>query len=124
MATKRVKRVAKRARAKRAAKRTTVKRAVNGTSKKWSAGVTQRSDAMDLEGGVFKKSSARQIALSLKRSVERSSRRKSPPFRSAMSMLNFEINRAGKNLSAQRRAILNQAKVELREIFHREPDKR
>src|ERR1700730_511942 len=78
------------------------------------AGVSQRSDAMDLESGVFKKSSARQIALSLKRSVERSGRRKSPPFRSAMSMLNFEINRAGKNLSAQRRGGLNQSTVELR----------
>jgi hypothetical protein len=82
----------------------------------------QRSDAMDLETGVFKKSSARQIALSLKRSVERSKRRKSPPFRSAMSMLNFEINRAGKNLSPRRRSVLNQAKSELRKLFHREPD--
>lgn len=81
----------------------------------------QRSDAMDLEKGIFKKSSARQIALSLKRSVERSSRRKSPPFRSAMSMLNFEINRAGKNLSAERRHVLNRAKQELRKIFHRPP---
>ena len=104
MAAKRVKHVAKRATAKGVSKRT-VKRAASGTSRKWSAGVTQRSDAMDLESGVFKKSSARQIALSLKRSVERSGRRKSPPFRSAMSMLNFEINRAGKNLSAQRRGV-------------------
>ena len=84
----------------------------------------QRSDAMDLEAGIFKKSSARQIALSLKRSVERSTRRKSPPFRSAMSMLNFEINRAGKNLSAHRRALLNRAKIELRKLFHREPAKK
>jgi hypothetical protein len=124
MAAKRVKRVAKRATARRVAKRTTVKRSASGTSRKWSAGVSQRSDAMDLESGVFKKSSARQIALSLKRSVERSGRRKSPPFRSAMSMLNFEINRAGKNLSAQRRGVLNQAKVELRKVFHRQPDER
>ena len=126
MATKRVKRVAKRATAMRVAKRTTTKRAATakGGSRKWSARVTQRSDAMDLEGGVFKQNSARQIALSLKRSVERSDRRKSPPFRSAMSMLNFEINRAGKNLPAQRRRLLNDAKIELRKVFHRQPDGR
>jgi hypothetical protein len=74
---------------------------------------------MDLESGVFKKASAKQIALSLKRSAEASSRRKSAPFRSAMSMLSFEINRGGKNLSAERRRVLNQAKVELRKAFNR-----
>jgi hypothetical protein len=79
-----------------------------------------RSDAMDLEEGVFKSRSARQVALSLKRSAEASHRRKSAPFRSAMSMLNFEINRGGKNLSAERKRVLNQAKVELRKVFHRE----
>jgi hypothetical protein len=89
--------------------------------KKWSAGVMARSDAMDLESGVFKSRSARQVALSLKRSAESSHRRKSTPFRSAMSMLNFEINRGGKNLSAQQRKVLNAAKVELRKVFHREP---
>jgi hypothetical protein len=124
MAAKRVKRVAKRATAKRVAKRGTAKSVAKGTSGKWSAGVTRRSDAMDLESGVFKKDSARQIALSLKRSVESSNRRKSPPFQSAMSMLNFEINRAGKNLTAQRRKLLNQAKIELRKVFDRQPDGR
>jgi Protein of unknown function (DUF3175) len=89
-------------------------------TRKWSAGVMARSDAMDLETGVFKSRSARQVALSLKRS-ESSHRRKSTPFRSAMSMLNFEINRGGKNLSAGRRQVLNAAKVELRKLFHREP---
>jgi hypothetical protein len=89
--------------------------------KKWSAGVMARSDAMDLQTGVFKSRSARQVALSLKRSAESSHRRKSTPFRSAMSMLNFEINRGGKNLSAQQRKVLNAAKVELRKVFHREP---
>lgn len=79
------------------------------------------SDAMDLEEGVFKSRSARQVALSLKRSAEASHRRKSTPFRSAMSMLNFEINRGGKNLSAERKRVLNQAKVELRRVFHKEP---
>ncbi len=81
----------------------------------------QRSDAMDLEVGVFTKRSARQVALSLKRSAERSQRRKSTPFQSAMSMLNFEINRGGRNLSAGRRRVLNDAKSELRKIFGRPP---
>jgi hypothetical protein len=121
MATKRAKVVRRRVAAKRVARRPKLKRATPSKPKKWSAAVMQRSDAMDLETGVFKKSSARQIALSLKRSVERSKRRKSPPFRSAMSMLNFEINRAGKNLSPRRRSVLNQAKSELRKLFHREP---
>jgi hypothetical protein len=90
-----------------------------GGGRKWSAGVMERSDAMDLESGVFKKASAKQVALSLKRSAEASHRRKSTPFRSAMSMLNFEINRGGKSLSAERRRVLNQAKGELRKAFHR-----
>ncbi len=98
-------------------------KAASGSSRvrKWSAGVMQRSDAMDLEAGVFTKRSARQVALSLKRSAEHSNRRKSTPFRSAMSMLNFEINRGGKNLSAGRLRVLNNAKSELRRLFGREP---
>jgi hypothetical protein len=112
MATRK-KKVAKKA----AAKKTVTKKA----PKKWSAGVMARSDAMDLETGVFKSRSARQVALSLKHSAESSHRRKSTPFRSAMSMLNFEINRGGKNLSAERLRVLNAAKVELRKVFHREP---
>jgi Protein of unknown function (DUF3175) len=95
--------------------------ATGGRPKKWSADVMAKSDAMDLEKGVFKSGSARRVALSLKRSAEASHRRKSTPFRSAMSMLNFEINRGGKNLSAERRRVLNRAKVELRKLFHREP---
>jgi Protein of unknown function (DUF3175) len=102
--------------AKKAAKRAKAK-----SPRKWSARVMERSDAMDLQAGVFKSRSARQVALSLKRSAEASQRRKSSPFRSAMSMLNFEINRAGKNLPAGRKRVLNQAKVELRKAFHREP---
>jgi len=81
----------------------------------------QTSDALDLEPGVFTKRSAREIALSLKHSAEASRRRKSEPFRSAMSMLNFHINRAGSTLSAGRRRLLDQAKRELRLAFHREP---
>jgi hypothetical protein len=86
---------------------------------KWSKGVTERSDAMDLKTGVFKLKSAKAIARSVKRSAERSHRRKSSPFRSAMSMLNFEMNRAGKNLTEERRRVLNQAKEELRKAFGR-----
>jgi hypothetical protein len=88
---------------------------------KWSQKVTKESDAMDLRAGVFKLKSARAIANSLKRSSEASHRRKSSPFRSAMSMLNFEINRAGKNLSPERIGVLNRAKAELRKAFGRTP---
>ena len=86
-------------------------------TRKWSAEVTERSDALDLEKDVFKSSSAEEIARSLKRSAERSRRRKSTPYRSAMSMLSFYENRAGRNLSARRRHILEQAKERLRELF-------
>ena len=79
----------------------------------------EKSDALDLESGVFTQRSPRAIALSLKRSAEASGRRKSEPYRSAMSMLSFHINRAGKNLSPERRRVLNQAKEELREVFGR-----
>jgi len=88
---------------------------------KWSGKVTEESDAMDLKAGVFKLKSARAIANSLKRSAEASHRRKSSPFRSAMSMLNFEINRAGRNLSQERIRVLNRAKAELRKAFGRSP---
>jgi hypothetical protein len=81
----------------------------------------RKSDAMDLRAGVFKLKSARAIANSLKRSSEASHRRKSSPFRSAMSMLNFEINRAGRNLSQERIQVLNRAKEELRKAFGRPP---
>ncbi len=78
----------------------------------------ETSDALDLETGVFK-GSPRAIAASLKRSAERSRRRKAEPFRSAMSMLNFYINRGGRNLTASRRRVLEQAKEELRGLFGR-----
>ena len=96
-------------------------RAAGGAKRKWSAQVMRRSDAMDLQQGVFKQRSARSIALSLKKSAESSSRRKSTPFRSAMSMLNFEINRAGKGLTAERRRTLEDAKKELRAAFAKHP---
>jgi Protein of unknown function (DUF3175) len=87
--------------------------------RKWSAEVMRKSDAMDLKAGVFKLKTAGAVARSLKKSSEASHRRKSSPFRSAMSMLNFEINRGGKNLSAARLRVLEQAKQELRKLFGR-----
>ena len=97
------------------------RRAARPAPRRWSKRVTETSNALDLERSVFTKRSARQVALSLKRSAERSRRRKSDPFRSAMSMLNLYVNRAGKNLSAERRRTLERAKVELRKVFRREP---
>jgi hypothetical protein len=87
--------------------------------KYWSGRVTRESDALDLEQGVFKHRSPKKIAASLKRSAERSRRRKSDPYRSAMSMLTFYINRGGRNLSASRKRTLNKAKDALREQFGR-----
>ena len=89
----------------------------NQPSTKWSAKVTQESDALDLEAGIFTWHDPERIALSLKKSADRSTRRKSEPFRSAMSMLVFYINRAGKNLDNEQRAVLEQAKVELRKLY-------
>ena len=86
----------------------------------WSAAVTRDSDALDLERAVFTKQTSRDIARSLKRSAERSHRRKSAPYRSAMSMLTFYINRAGKNLPKNRLRILEGAKKELRKAFGRD----
>jgi hypothetical protein len=87
--------------------------------KRWSAGVAQSSNALDLESGVFAKRTPREIARSLRRSAEASSRRKAEPFRSAMSMLTFYINRAGKNLPKSRLRVLERAKGELRKEFGR-----
>ncbi len=85
----------------------------------WTAEVTRRSNALDLEPNVFTLSDPREIARSLKLSAEASQRRKSPSFRSAMSMLTFYINRAGKELSEERRDVLERAKIELRKEFGR-----
>jgi hypothetical protein len=89
------------------------------SGRRWSAEVTRTSDALDLERDVFNKRTPAAIAKSLKRSAEQSSRRKSPPFRSAMSMLTFYINRAGKNLSAARLDVLQRTKGALRKAFGR-----
>ncbi len=84
---------------------------------RWSADVTEHSDALDLKKNVFKSGDPHDIAVSLKRSAEKSHRRKASPFRSAMSMLTFYINRAGKNLPKKRRKVLDEAKGELRQVF-------
>jgi len=89
-------------------------------TKRWSAKVTQESDALDLRKNVFSLDDPKKIAASLKRSAERSKRRKADPYRSAMSMLTFYINRAGKNLPTSRKKILTRAKTELRSQFGRE----
>ncbi len=86
-------------------------------AKRWSQRVTESSDALDLEHGVFSKDDPKAIARSLKRSAERSKRRKADPFRSAMSMLNFFINRAGRNLPKARKSRLERAKDELRALY-------
>lgn len=90
------------------------------SKKYWSKEVTEHSNALDLETGVFTWKDPKRIAKSLKRSAEISTRRKAKPFQSAMSMLNFYINRAGKNLPASQKKILEQAKIELRKQFGRE----
>jgi len=88
-------------------------------SRKWSAAVTEHSDALDLQAGIFRSRSPRRIAASLKHSAERSKRRKAGAYRSAMSMLTFYINRAGGGLGASQRAVLEKAKIELRRLFHK-----
>jgi hypothetical protein len=89
------------------------------TAGRWSGAVTARSNALDLHRQVFTWKDPRRIAASLKRSAERSKRRKASPYQSAMSMLNFYINRAGKNLGASQRRVLERAKNELRKLFGR-----
>jgi Protein of unknown function (DUF3175) len=89
------------------------------SQKRWSQSVTQNSNSLDLESGVFALRSPAGIARSLKRSADTSNRRKGSPFQSAMSMLTFYINRAGKGLSAHRKKLLNDAKAELRRLYGR-----
>jgi len=91
-----------------------------GTKKRWSKHVAETSDALDIEGGIFKSDSPEAIAQSLKASALHSRRRKGTPYQSAMSMLNFYINRAGRNLPKTRRETLQKAKKKLREAFGRE----
>ena len=97
----------------------TPKKSSKRNGRRWSAKVTKHSDALDLDRDVFKEKDPRKIALSLKRSAQRSTRRKGAPYQSAMSMLNFYINRAGKNLPKTRKRVLEHAKDELRDVFGR-----
>jgi antirestriction protein ArdC len=109
-----------------AERKTTRRHAASGrrrrhkTRRDWSNRVTHKSNALDLEAGVFTWTDPKRIAASLKRSAQASRRRKAQPYRSALSMLVFYINRAGKNLPASRRRTLEQAKTELRRQFGRE----
>jgi Protein of unknown function (DUF3175) len=95
------------------------KTATRSKDRRWSAEVTKHSDALDLEHDVFRSKDPRKIARSLKHSAEHSCRRKGTPYQSAMSMLNFYINRAGKNLPKKQKRILENAKQELRAVFDR-----
>ena len=117
MAKTRTASVKRRRRARSAASRrhSSVRRRTGG--RRWSRQVTERSDALTLDRGVFTSKDPKRIAASLKRSAERSRRRKSDPFRSALSMLTFYINRAGKKLPASRKRTLMRAKDELRKQF-------
>ena len=101
------------------ARKTSQKRGAKprASSRRWSARVTRESDALDLRQGVFSLDDPKKIARSLKRSAEQSHRRKADPYRSALSMLTFYINRAGKNLPARRKQILERAKIQLRHLF-------
>jgi len=103
--------------AKKSSRRSPRRRAA---SRRWSARVTRESDALDLERGVFTGRDPKRIAASLRRSAERSHRRKADPYRSALSMLTFYINRAGRNLPSGKKRILQRAKAELRKQFGRD----
>jgi len=96
------------------------RRRKSASKKKWSKQVTEHSNALKLEDRVFKKKDPEKIAQSLRRSAEKSKRRKSSPFQSAMSMLNFYINRAGKGLSKAQKQPLEKAKRELRKLYHKD----
>ena len=120
VATKRKASTAAKKTSTRKTAKTKTSRTASGSKRRWSARVTERSDALDLRSGVFSQNGPKKIAASLKRSAERSRRRKSDPYRSAMSMLTFYMNRAGKTLPAARKRKLNQAKEDLRELFHKD----
>lgn len=96
------------------------KRAAKATTRKWSAGVTQNSNALDLKKGIFTSNDPKKIARSLEHSAEDSRRKKAGSYQSAMSMLNFYINRAGKNLPATKKKVLTKAKEYLKEMHERE----
>jgi hypothetical protein len=107
---------------KKAVKRSASKKAGSKKSavKKWSKNVTEHSNAMDLEKDIFKSKDPKKIAASVKRSAEKSTRRKAGPFQSAMSMINFYENRGGDNISDAQKKVLDKSKNELRKLFGRE----
>jgi hypothetical protein len=117
MAERRQKARPRKAAARKSSRKSTAKKS---SPKRWSQRVTKESDALDLRRGVFKLTNAKKIAASLKRSAEQSSRRKAGAYRSALSMLTFYINRAGRTLPKTQRTRLERAKVELRHQFGRE----
>lgn len=100
--------------------RTKKKSGKGRVTKKWSKHITETSNALTLKKDIFKSDDPKRIAQSLKRSAKQSHRRKGTPFQSAMSMLNFYINRAGENLSATKKKVLEEAKDELRKLFNKE----
>lgn len=106
------------------AARKSKKRKTKRKARRWSGRVTRESNALDLKKGVFKLNDPKKIAASLKRSAERSHRRKADPYRSALSMLTFYINRAGKNLPASRKRKLQDAKGELKKLFGKDKKKK
>jgi hypothetical protein len=118
-ASKRRKRRARKAR-DRSGKRSAAGPRTSRGGRRWSREVTEHSNALTLDSGVFTWTDPKRIAASLKRSAERSRRRKADPFRSALSMLTFYINRAGSNLPAARKKTLMRAKDELRKQFGKE----
>lgn len=103
-----------------ATKRRTTSRQPRSGTKRWSQRVNRTSNALDLNHDVFTWRDPKRIARSLKRSAEASARRNAGPFQSAMSMLNFYINRAGRNLPVAQKKVLQRAKLELRKLYHRE----
>ncbi|HEY6975613.1 MAG TPA: DUF3175 domain-containing protein, partial [Chitinophagaceae bacterium] len=105
---------------KAAGKKKTASKKAGRPAKKWSANVMKHSNALDLEPHIFESHDPKEVARSLKRSAEKSKRRKGTPYQSAMSMLNFYINRAGKNLEKKQKDILEKAKDELRSAFGRD----
>jgi len=117
--TSKKKPAAKKPGTKKSAARKATKKAAQ---KKWSGKVTQTSNAMDLEKDIFKSKSPKKIAESVKHSAEKSKRKKAGPFQSAMSMINFYENRAGHNLGAVQKKVLDDSKNELRKLFGREEE--
>ena len=107
-------------RKKSAVKKASTKKSVKkATPKKWSKKVNETSDAMDLEKDIFKSGDPKKIAASIKRSAEKSNRKKAEPFQSAMSMINFYENRGGKNISGAQQKVLDASKNELRKLYGR-----